>query len=167
MTPAKGWFSRLFSTEHRRSERKPAPGLVAYYWEGSAPKAHEIQNISSTGFYLLTKERWHPGTVVTMTLQKTAVAGHNPELYIAVQTKVIRLGEDGVGFVFVQLEPHEADRGDGPTTRPVGKKALERFLDQLMSDYGHVSLGATADGASQNDAPVCNAWRICHEDQPR
>ena len=153
MTAAKSWFSRLFSVEHRRSQRKPASGLVAYYWEGAAPMAHEVRNISSTGFYLLTKERWHPGTVVTMTLQKTAVADSNPELYIAVQTKVIRLGEDGIGFVFVQLEPHGADPGDGPTSRPVGKKALERFLDQLKSDQGHVTIGATTGRVSTKNAP--------------
>lgn len=143
MSARRSWLSRLFSIEHRRSQRKPAPGLVAYYWEGAAPMAHEIRNISSTGFYLLTRERWHPGTVVTMTLQKTAVAGSAPELYIAVQTKVIRLGDDGVGFVFVQLEPHGADSGEGSSSKPVGKRALERFLDQLKSEQGHVRIGAT------------------------
>lgn len=161
MTAPKSWFSRLFSSYHRRAERKPAPGLVAYYWEGAAPKAHEIRNISSTGFYLLTKERWLPGTVVTMTLQKTAVAVGRPELYIAVQTKVIRLGDDGVGFTFVQLEPHGADRREALSTRPVGKKALEKFLDQLMSEQGQVIPGTT-EGSPVNGTP---AWHRL-EDTP-
>ncbi|HEY6764483.1 MAG TPA: hypothetical protein VI386_06905, partial [Candidatus Sulfotelmatobacter sp.] len=55
-----------------------SPLLVAYYWDGAAPTSHKIQNISSTGFYLTTKERWLPGTMVTMTLQRTDIAlGHS------------------------------------------------------------------------------------------
>ena len=41
--------------DRRRSKRHPLPGLVAYYWTGGTPQAHQIGDISSTGFYLLTK----------------------------------------------------------------------------------------------------------------
>lgn len=179
----KNWLARLFSFDHRKSERKSAPGLVAYYWDGAAPQAHEIQNISSTGFYLRTKERWHLGTVVTMTLQKTGVAGSSSELYIAVQSKVVRLGDDGVGFVFIQLEPHGADRGENLKSVPAGKKALEKFLDQILhriedqindqikdqikSDLGHVTSGALAEGPppkrARAPATSGNVWRRRYE----
>ena len=140
MNSQRSWFSRMFSFDHRDSPRHPAPGLVAYYWEGTAPVAHPIQNISSTGFYLLTRERWHPGTVVTMTLQKAAVAGSAPELYIAVQTKVVRLDKDGVGFSFIQLEPHGAQHQEELSSKPAGRRALNRFLEQLLSEQGHVTV---------------------------
>jgi hypothetical protein len=153
MKPGMSWLSRFFSSEHRKSARRPAPGLVAYYWDGAIPIAHQVRDISSTGFYLLTRERWHLGTIVTMTLQKTAVAGDSPELYIAVQTRVVRSGEDGVGFAFVLLEPQGADRRESLLSRPVGKRALESFLHQLMLDQGHVTIGATTDEVSK-DAPV-------------
>jgi hypothetical protein len=112
-----------------------APLLVAFYWDGSAPTSHTIQNISSTGFYLMTKERWLPGTMVTMTLQRTDRALGRPgiEAHIPVLSKVVRLDENGVGFTFVPLEAHPGDL----KSKPVDKKTLIRFLDQLKLDRGH------------------------------
>jgi len=116
-----------------------SPLLVAYYWDGAAPKSHTIQNISSTGFYLVTKERWLPGTMVTMTLQRTDMAHENSgtEPHISVLSKVVRLDDDGVGFTFVPLEAHPGDL----KSKPVDQKTLVRFLDQLKLDRGHAIIG--------------------------
>ena len=83
-------FRRLSSTEHRKVQRMKAPLLVAFYWDGAAPTSHAIQDISSTGLYLVTKERWLPGTMVTMTLQRTdtALGGAGTEPHIPVLSKV-------------------------------------------------------------------------------
>jgi hypothetical protein len=112
-----------------------APLLVAFYWDGAAPRAHQVQDISSTGFYLLTTERWLPGTMVTMTLQRTDVTnGHSgAEPHIPVLSKVVRLDKDGVGFTFIPLEEHK----ESLNSRPVGKRALGEFLEQLKRDRGH------------------------------
>ena len=128
------WFKRMTSSEHRKAQRLKSPMLVAYYWDGSTPASHDIQNISSTGFYLLTRERWHPGTIVTMTLQRTSKTHVDfvKDNHIAVMSKVVRLGEDGVGFTFMPLEGH-----DGLQSRPVGKKEIGKFLEQLKSDRGY------------------------------
>ncbi len=128
------WFKRVTSSEHRKAQRLKSPLLVAYYWDGSTPSSHPIQNISSTGFYLLTRERWHPGTIVTMTLQRTSKAhvDSTTDHHISVMSKVIRLGDDGVGFAFMPLEPHQ-----GIQSRPVGKKEIGKFLEQLKSDRGY------------------------------
>ena len=116
-----------------------APLLVAYYWDGAAPASHAIQNISSTGFYLSTKERWLPGTMVTMTLQRTDIAlGHSgTEPHIAVLSKVVRLDDDGVGFTFIPLDAHPGDL----KSKPVDKKALVRFVEQVKLDRGHAVIG--------------------------
>jgi hypothetical protein len=100
--------------------------------------SHQIQDISSTGFYLLTKERWPLGTIVTMTLQRTDIAHRNSgaERHIAVLSKVVRLGEDGVGFVFLPIEAQARS-----VSGPVGKKALIKFLEQLKLDRGHAIIG--------------------------
>ncbi len=148
MEAKKAWFFRLFTSDHRRSSRHSPSNLVAYYWEGTAPVAHRIQNISSTGFYMLTKERWHPGTIVTMTLQKDAVAGSHSKLYIAVQTRVVRLGKDGVGFSFVHPEFNGAWQGEVRSNALAGRRAFERFIDQILSEQGYVTLGA----------PVRESW---------
>jgi hypothetical protein len=115
-----------------------SPLLVAYYWDGAAPMPHQIQNISSIGFYLLTKERWPLGTIVTMTLQRTDIAHKNSgaERHIAVLSKVVRLGQDGVGFVFVPLEAQVRS-----VSGPVGNKILIKFLEQLKLDRGHPIIG--------------------------
>ena len=116
-----------------------SPLLVAFYWDGAAPASHEIQNISSTGFYLTTKERWLPGTMVTMTLQRTDIAlGHSGiDPHIPVLSKVVRLDEEGVGFTFVPLDSHPGDL----KSKPVDRKTLVRFLDQLKLDRGRAIVG--------------------------
>ena len=126
----KAWFKNWLSADRRKSPRIPLPGLVAYYWTGSAPRAYQIADISSTGFYLLTEERWYPGTMVLMTLQRTDSDGQNLEDSIAVQSLVVRWGSDGIGLAFVLLPPGE---GDAQTQRLRGadKKTLERFLARL------------------------------------
>jgi len=57
-------FLRWLSTDRRSSKRHPLPGLVAYYWTGGAPQAFHIADISTHGLYLLTDERWFPGTMI-------------------------------------------------------------------------------------------------------
>lgn len=137
------WLKGLSSSDHRKAHRLKSPLLVAYYWDGDAPVAHEVQNISLTGFYLVTKERWRPGTIVTMVLQRTESAQANPAAreYIAVASKVVRLGKDGVGFAFIPLEERSSDTEQALKSRPAGKKAIQRFLEQLKSDQGHAIFG--------------------------
>ncbi|MFZ0747213.1 MAG: hypothetical protein WAM85_22610 [Terracidiphilus sp.] len=91
----------LGPTDRRRSRRHALPGLVAYYFTGGSPRAHKIGDISDTGFYLLTEERWIPETVMRMTLQRTGTKGDNPNDAITVISKVVRWGADGVGYEFV------------------------------------------------------------------
>jgi PilZ domain len=136
MKLATNWFRKL--SDHRRAQRLKSPLLVAFYWNGAAPKPHDVQDISSTGFYLLTQERWPPGTIITMTLQRTSSAPvkSGEENHISVRSKVIRADKDGVGFTFILQEPEI----NGPNSGPAGKKAINRFLDQLKSDRGHAMI---------------------------
>lgn len=149
MGSIRSWFKRLLSYDHRQGERLEAPLLVAYYWDGSIPTAHKIRDISSTGFYLLTTERWHLGTIVTMTLQRSDTGTVNPsgEHYVSVQSKVVRLGEDGVGFAFIPVESKRSDvaqtskRVQTSKNKVADKQALRKFLDHLKLDDGYVMIG--------------------------
>jgi PilZ domain len=127
----KTWLQNWLSSDRRRSQRQPLPGLVAYYWTGSTPRAYQISDISSSGFYVLTEERWFPGTLVLMTLQRTDSLGKNTDDSISVQTKVVRWGSDGLGLAFVLAR--SADPADLYGARESGadRKTLERFLDRL------------------------------------
>jgi hypothetical protein len=87
--------------DRRQARRLPTPGLVAYYFTGGPPRAHKLGNISVTGFYMHTDERWMPGTVIRMTLQMIDAKGEHPAESITVHSRVVRWGPDGEGFEFV------------------------------------------------------------------
>jgi hypothetical protein len=96
------WFTRSSSKDRRSAERYREPQLAAYYWNGAHALPNSVRDISSTGTYLMTEDRWHPGTLLMITLQKPVTAGDSrSSRSIRVQSKVIRSGIDGVGFAFV------------------------------------------------------------------
>jgi uncharacterized protein len=123
----KTWLTNWLSSDRRRAPRQPLPGLVAYYWTGSAPRAYQIADISSSGFYLITEERWFPGTMVLMTLQRTDSSGRNLDDSIAVQSRVVRWGSDGLGLAFVLSTSGDSSIRENGADR----KTLERFLGRL------------------------------------
>ncbi len=114
MKRGKNWLQRLLSQDRRSADRHVKPRLVAYYWDGAAPVAHEIRDISLNGMYLVTTERWYPGTLVMITLQRTDSSAYaRAARSIAVQAKVIRWGADGVGFklIFPENEDYHYVQG--------------------------------------------------------
>lgn len=122
----------FFDADGRRgSARLPLPGLVAYHWTGGAPQAYHLANISSGGFYLLTEERPFPGTMILMTLQKTDTDGEDPRDSIAVSTRVVRWGPDGVGLAFVPSRYAGTKSGDPHPGNGSDRKTLEVFIKRL------------------------------------
>ncbi len=131
--PPRSWLERWWSPDPRRAPREILPGLAAYYWNGAAPEPHGIRDISSSGLYVVTEERWYPGTLVLMTLQRTDVGEEIEERAIAVQSRAVRWGNDGVGLKFVLRDGQDAKRGGNShlLTEGADRKALERFLNKL------------------------------------
>jgi hypothetical protein len=111
----------------RRAARYPTPNLVAYYWTGGAPYSYQVGDMSATGLFLLTKDRWAPGTLIQMTLQAQTgrMASENS---ICVLSEVVRWGENGSGFNFV-LKDYENvnDYGMAPS-ETIDRKSVEKFL---------------------------------------
>jgi hypothetical protein len=128
--PPRNWLERWWSPDPRRAPREHVPGLAAYYWTGAAPKPHAVRDISSTGLYIVTEERWYPGTLVLMTLQITDGIEETSERAIQVYSRAVRWGSDGVGLQFI-LPKSETKRGKGLPEGGVSKKALEKFLVRL------------------------------------
>jgi PilZ domain len=116
VNPGMNWLARMLFRKHRKTERQKAPQLDAYYWNGAKAVPHSVRDISSTGAYIVTEERWHLGTILMVTLQGTdEYIDARPPLSISVQSKVVRSGIDGVGltFLFPNKESalaHGADR---------------------------------------------------------
>ncbi len=97
----------------------------------SAPEAHGIRDISSSGLYIVTEERWYPGTLVLMTLQRTEGGEQVAERSISVLSRAVRWGQDGVGLQFILSDSKEARQGKAPALETIESKELNKFLQQL------------------------------------
>jgi len=124
--PPRGWLERWWSPDPRKAPREIAPGLAAYYWTGGPPEAHPIKDISSTGLYVITEERWYPGTLVLMTLQVSDAGEEVAERTICVHSRAVRWGKDGVGLQFVLQ-----NNSDDPSMAAADRRALDKFLNRL------------------------------------
>jgi Flp pilus assembly protein TadG len=136
MKSLKELFEQLFSKDRRRADRKTSPNMAVHYWNGGAPTEHSIRDISSTGLFLLTEERWYPGTLLMMTLQRKDQTENSSERSIAVQSRAVRWGSDGVGMEFILLDRRDPRRGQNVLEEGVDRKALEKFLEGFRGDNG-------------------------------
>jgi hypothetical protein len=115
----------------RRAKRFPTPGLVAYYWTGGAPHSYHVGDISATGLFLLTKERWAPGTLIQMTLQVQDGRVNNSDSSICVLTEVVRWGANGAGFNFILADYENVQNYGIMPTEAIDRKSVERFLGTI------------------------------------
>jgi CheY-like chemotaxis protein len=146
--PTKNWLQRWWSLdipEPRKAPRESFPGLGAHFFTGGVPVEHEVRDISLTGLYVVTEERWFPGTQVRMTL--TDSGDPTVENSITANTSVIRWGNDGVGLRFVMEDEKGLRRGQAHRGSGIGKNELNRFL-QLAGNGKRNS--ETGNAASRN-----------------
>lgn len=85
--------------ERRRAERRVSPALSAYHWKGSIPRQDSIRDISSTGAFVLTQERWEPGETIFLSLQRSGPPER--ENSFSVRATAVRGDETGVAVSFV------------------------------------------------------------------
>ena len=135
----KKWWQKLLLDEHdednRQAPRLALPELVAYFFTGAAPVAHKVRNISASGLYVLTSERWYKGTVVRITL--TDEREPTKERSITVHGIVVRYMDDGVALQFVAEGENQRHRGTASTLEhlPAGANAkqIEEFIVRFRS----------------------------------
>jgi hypothetical protein len=135
----KSWLQRLLSPdppEPRKALRAALPGLTAYFWTGGAPQPHSIRNISSTGLYVITEERWYPGTLIQMTLKKAASPGGGAESSISLLARANRWGNDGVGLGFVVRDPRNPRGKDSDHASAIDREVLNQFLARIGQGNG-------------------------------
>ena len=80
---------------------------------------------------MVTEERWYPGTLVLMTLQRSGVGEELAERSVAVHSRAVRWGPDGVGLQFVLSDEKAVREGKLPLLDASGRKELEHFLTYL------------------------------------
>jgi len=119
--------------EKRRAPRQPATDLVASFWTGGVPAVHKIRDISLSGLYVITSERWYIGTVIRMTLTKIEGMGRGAGPSICVRAAAARWGNDGVGLQFVLQDRPKKGRGHGETVEGADNGQFEQFLNSLRS----------------------------------
>ncbi|HEY2861036.1 MAG TPA: PilZ domain-containing protein [Terracidiphilus sp.] len=85
----------------RRAAQRQRPAFsVAYYAEGGKLAVHAIRDLSATGLYLVTRDRWPVGSEVQMSLQPSGALDPNRMTPMTVTMRVTRWGQDGVGLEF-------------------------------------------------------------------
>jgi hypothetical protein len=67
--------------------------VAAHYWNGGDATAVEVKDVSETGAYLVTTERWYLGTILTITLNfRSGPDAVEPPDCITLPCKVVRHG---------------------------------------------------------------------------
>jgi hypothetical protein len=136
ITGTKNWLQRLLNPDPpdpRSSPREPLTWLAAYFFTGGAPKAHGVRDISATGIYVFTEERWYLGTVIRMTVAD--LRNSAPERSITVNAKVVRWGNNGVGLKFVLVDKKSArprkDPAAARSAEGLSRIDVEQFLELI------------------------------------
>lgn len=148
--------------ELRSSIRRPARELVAYVGEKGAERKLEVGNISSSGLYVRTDERWEPGTEVLLNLQQNGPMTDLPDRHVEVAASAVWHGKDGMGLKFKLPQPVELDLWETAATgetsqtgpeyivyemrvaqalgvvRSVCPQAVEQFRTMLRKDFSSV-----------------------------
>jgi Flp pilus assembly protein TadG len=125
-------FLTGFNSKLRHAVRCTNPGILAYYWEGGVPSGHPIKEISSTGAFISTSQRWYIGTILTLTLQSDAVATEAADTLL-VSCRVARHEADGVGVSFLFTSAQD-------------RKALEKFVRRIRAHGNGKHRGSNGDG---------------------
>ncbi len=103
MNTLSSWLRKPPLSYRDRAERRPTPGLAAYHWDGSTPRQNSVENISSSGAFLLTDQPWEPGEIVSLTLQRKGPPVRIPEHRFSLQARAVRRNKRGVGVSFQTL----------------------------------------------------------------
>ncbi len=97
-------------TDRRSAPRMSDPALVVFYWNGAEPTPYRLRDISRTGAYMYTKDRWYLGTILQITIQidstetKASDVDASSTNSVTLWSKIVRSGEDGVGMAFLLLQ---------------------------------------------------------------
>jgi uncharacterized protein len=97
----KNWLSQVPENDRRISPRRRWPHLEAFDTESKSIPPRTVRDISTTGLYLITDERWPLGTRVRMSLQRTDGLDDASMIPTTLELRVSRWGADGVGLEFV------------------------------------------------------------------
>jgi len=130
-------FLRWLYPDQRKAARHTFPPMVSYLGTHRAQPPYRVADVGVAGFYMLTIERWLPGTEMPVTLQRIDAQRDKAIESITLPSRVVRCGNDGVGFAFLLID------GEGPASESAASKSgdshvgranrrdVERFLEGI------------------------------------
>lgn len=86
--------------ERRKSGRVFPRGMDVLYSAATGPKKARIRDISPTGIYIVTNDRWPLGTDLALTIERKGFLDRHPRRHVQLWARSVRLREDGVGLTF-------------------------------------------------------------------
>jgi hypothetical protein len=117
--------------ERRSIIRLLVQGLIAYNGNGEEKREYEVRDVSPTGLYLHTQERWRPGDVVSLVLQRKGSTEAQFERRVTVDLRAVRCDEDGVGFAWMWPDGVELDAWKRVHTKRSDETDADYFLREL------------------------------------
>ena len=93
-------LTQIGIAERRKDDRMDANGLTVSCATGSVQKKVRIGNISPTGLYLLTEDRWQPGTTIVLTLGEKSIFEESSRSQVNLWTRCVRVDDNGAGLAF-------------------------------------------------------------------
>lgn len=146
------WLEKLLVPDSERADRRPGGSFAAYYWSDGALRQDAVKDISATGVYILTNERWPIGTIVALTLQNAGPLEIVPERRITTRAKVVRSAEDGLGLAFLPANDPESRQWENLVENVVSHAKLKDMLGlvrtaEAFKFLGHICSGADTDVA--------------------
>jgi hypothetical protein len=136
-------FLRWLYPDQRKTHRHTFPPIVSYLGTLLTSPPYRVGDVSLSGFYMLTTERWLPDTEMPVTLLRIDVEGNKSKESITLLSKVVRTGPDGVGFAFVLNDCGKSAarslESKSTSSHPEGwasRKDVEKFLEGLkLSEF--------------------------------
>jgi hypothetical protein len=87
--------------ERRKIIRLRLEGLQACEVNGDRSKKYEMRDVCPSGFCLRVKNKWQPGQLISLLIEKKGVTENDHEHRVRLKARVVRCEEDGVGLEFV------------------------------------------------------------------
>jgi len=131
-TRVKRWLNCPDPLPERRSIiRLLSRELVAYSANDEKAEPYEVRDVSPTGLYLCTEERWNPGDLVSLVLQRKDATEKDHEKRASVEVRAVRLDVGGVGLSWVWPEGVEFQPWSRVHTKRWGETDADYFLREL------------------------------------
>jgi hypothetical protein len=117
--------------ERRSIIRLLVQGLIAYRLDDDEKRVYGVRDVSPTGLYLRTQEKWRPGSVVSLVLQQKSATDEQCEKRVRVDLKAVRCDENGAGFSWVWPEGVEFEAWKRVHTKRSDETDSDYFLREL------------------------------------